>query len=338
LNSDHESETFQFLVKRKVFSLTSYGEEFQIPFAFTPISVGQFHASIIVASLGPARGPLPELESLPSVRWVYPVIGNASETDSCQVRVLKCRSQQKVEHQFLVNLIGETEAFCESQYSLRLEIPKGFEYIRSVVEIEATRVQRSEGAAELAISAVFEPQRPFQQTINLIVGNPLGQEWTFEIEVIAELGKPFGTIVVESLLNKVGTAKVVIPGVFKTEVPFHVYFAAGSASEFSLSTAHGMIEPTLLPQIELPVEVMFGPKMYGKLQKGLLIVDTADRQFVFEVFGKTPEYVPPVIQKGVVREASPEGAERPDRPVRKRNAIRENIENVRITKPRVDQK
>jgi hypothetical protein len=63
-----------------------------------------------------------------------------------------------------------------------------------------------------------------------------------------------------------------------------------------------MIEPTLRPQIELLVEVMFGPKMYGKLQKGLLIVDTADRQFVFEVIGKTPEYVPPVIQKGVVRE------------------------------------
>jgi hypothetical protein len=334
ISNEHDGDVFQFLVKRKVFSLSSYGEEFQIPFAFSPTTLGQFRASIVVASLGPARGPLPELESLPAVRWVYPIVGNAVETEASQTRTLKCRSQQKVEQQFSLTLIGESETFAEHGYVLRLELPKGYEYVRSILELRPVQIQRTSGAVELIVTALFTPQRPFQQTAVLVVGNPLGQEWTFAIELVVDLGKPVGTIVVESLLNKVGKAKVQIPATFRTQVPFHAYFAAGSGSEFSVSASHGMIEPTLAPVTELPIEVSFAPKMYGKLQKALLIVDTMEAQFLLDIVGKTPEYVPPVVSKGVMDIQT----ESTERPVRKRNAIRENIENARITKPRVDQK
>jgi hypothetical protein len=268
VSNEQEGEVFQFLAKRKVFSLNTYGEEFQIPFAFAPVALGQFRASIIVASLGPALGPLPELESLPSVRWIYPVIGHAAETEIAQHRVLKCRAQQKLDITFTLPLIGENEVFPESEYGLRLELPKGYEFVRSVLEVQTMRVEKSDAGADLTVAMTFAPQRPFQQETTVVIANPLGQDWNFTIELVVELGKPVETIVIESLLNKVGSAKVQIPGVFRDQVPFHAYFAAGSGSEFSLSAAHGMIEPTLLPAAELPVDVLFAPKMYGKLQKG----------------------------------------------------------------------
>jgi hypothetical protein len=222
-------------------------------------------------------------------------------------------------------LIGENETFAENEYSLRLDFPKGYEYIRSILEFRSVQIQRSASVVELLVFIVFSPQRPFQQTVTLTICNPLGQEWTFPLELIVELGKPVGTIVIESLLNKIGKAKVEIPGMFRTQVPFHIYFAAGSGSEFSLSASHGMIEPSLSQIVELPVEILFAPKMYGKLQKGLLVVDTMDSQFLFDVVGKTPDYVPPVVAKGMLEQPG----ETTERPIRKRNAIRENIENVR---------
>lgn len=332
LSGEQESgEIFKFLVKRKVFSLTSYGEEFQIPFMFSPTALGQFRASFIVASLGPARGPLPELEALPSVRWIYPVIGNAVETAISETRILKCRAQQCLEQQLQVTLTGEQDSFAITEYTLQVEIPKGYEYLRSILDLQAVNIQKSDTASELFIRATFTPQRPLQQTVTLIVSNPLSQEWQFQIELNVELGKPLSTIVIESLLNKTGTARIQLPPGIRAQVPFHVYFAAGSASEFTLSAAHGIIDPV---SPELPVDVLFAPKMYGKLLKGLLVVDTLDSQFLFEVVGKTPEYVPPVV----VRSALEAPVDIREKPKRKRNIIRENIDSVKITKPRIDQK
>ena len=38
--------------------------------------------------------------------------------------------------------------------------------------------------------------------------------------------------------------------------------------------------------------------MYGKVLRGMLVIDTLDAQFLFDVVGKTPEYVPPTVTAG----------------------------------------
>jgi hypothetical protein len=58
---------FKLLIRRRMFTVNSFGEEFQIPFTFTPTTIGQFSGHIVVAFLGPARGPLPELNALPCI-------------------------------------------------------------------------------------------------------------------------------------------------------------------------------------------------------------------------------------------------------------------------------
>jgi hypothetical protein len=337
LTHEREDEVFKFLVRRKVFTLTQYNEEFQIPFTFTPTSLGQFQAHIIVASLGPARGALPELEALPNVRWVYPIIGNSIASHVSEIKVLKCRAHEKLETKAHLTLVGETEIFQVAEYTREVRIPPNYEFIRPAIELQPLEITRKENVTEMAVLVTFLPKRPLSQTITLLVTNPLRQEWHFKFELSVDLGKVQESLMIESLLNKSGIARIQLPVAFSASTPFHAYFANGSASEFSVLPSHGMIEPTFLPTTELPAEVVFAPKMYGKVLKGMLVVDTLDAQYLFDVLGKTPEYVPPVVTR-VTKEI--EMARREDAQSemeatrRKRNIIRDNIENAKIVKPR----
>jgi hypothetical protein len=337
LTHEREDEMFKFLVRRKVFTLTQYNEEFQIPFTFTPTALGQFQAHIIVASLGPARGALPELEALPNVRWVYPIIGNSIASHVSEIKMLKCRAHEKLESEVHLTLVGETEVFQVTEYTKEVKIPPDYEFIRPAIEFQPLEITRKESVVGMDVLVTFLPKRPLSQTITLLVTNPLRQEWQFKLELSVDLGKVQESLIIESLLNKSGVAKIQLPVRFSASTPFHAYFTSGSASEFSVSPSHGMIEPTFLPTTELPAEVVFAPKMYGKVLKGMLVVDTLDAQYLFDVLGKTPEYVPPVVTRvtkelEIVRSEDPQSQMEDSR--KRRNIIRDNIENAKIAKPR----
>lgn len=323
-------EVFEFLVKRKIFTLNSYGEEFQIPFTFTPQQFGKYNGTIIVSSLGPARGPLPELDSLPNVRWVYPIIGNAIDNTIDEVKIVRCKSQQIVEESLEINLVGESEIFDAQNYNLSLELPQNYDFLRYCIDMKPKEVHRHENATQLLINLRFSPQRPLQICSTLTVRNPLGQEWQFKVDFVVDKGKPLQTIVIESLLNKQGIGKVTVPFTFRNRTPYQAYFSHGSAVEFTVMPTQGIIEPSFGDSTDLPIEVIFAPKMYGKVLKGVLIVDTTDAQYLFELIGKTPEYVPPVVTNAssMIHNQSPVQ----ENIKRRRNIIKENIENVKKTK------
>ena len=335
---DCDEGVFKFLGRKKIFTLSTYNEEFQIPFTFSPKQLGQYKGNIVIASMGPARGALPDLETLPSITWVYPIIGNSVRNSVTDVKQLKCRAHEVMDSKLYFTLVGETDAFKSTEYTIDLDLPNAYDFVRAALDVQATGVVRKENTTELEITVTFAPKRPLSQTVLLTVRNPLKQEWQFRLELSVEIGKIQNSIRIESLLNKTGTAKIEIPVAFRQPTPFHAYFAAGSASEFSVSPEHGVIEPTLLEVTEVPVEITFSPKMYGKILKGLLVIDTIDSQFLFEVSGKTPEYVPPVVdhphETTPSRQATARTAKSSLVGPKKRNIIRDNIENCRIVKPR----
>jgi hypothetical protein len=328
-SSEGDEAVFKFLGRRKVFTLSQYNEEFQIPFAFTPTALGQFQAHVIVASLGPARSALPDLESLPTIRWVYPIIGNSIAAHVTEAKQLKCRAHEPLLSKVTFTLVGETEIFQVSQYSLSFAIPPACEFIRPSLEITGQELRRDDQSTELDLTISFSPKRPLSQTIKLIVQNPLRQEWQFKLELNVELGKVHDSVMIDSLLSKTGMGRVQLPVLFPTQTPFHAYFVSGSASEFSVKPSHGMIEPSLIASTELPFDVLFAPKMYGKVLKGLMVVDTLDAQYLFDVFGKTPEYVPPVVTKAPLQgDLIPLTGSASDLKKR-RNVVRENIESIK---------
>ncbi|KAH0785187.1 hypothetical protein GPJ56_010830 [Histomonas meleagridis] len=333
MSNDCEDGIFSFLIKRKVFTLHTFGEEFQIPFTFIPPRLGQFQAHIIIASLGYAKGPLPELETVPSIQFLFPIIGN-SLIDNLEILTVQCRANEVVKKSLSLSLVGESDDLEASEYVLDLTIPSGYDFLKSIFEIKPSSIQKVGSCPELNVSVVFTPHRPLQLSLPLKVRNKLGQEWQFHICLDVDRGDPISTITIESLLNKTGTAKVVVPFVFHKETPFHAYFVQGSAAELSVQPEKGIIEPT--PDgnetTELPITVVFAPKMYGKLLKGLLVIDTLDSQNIINVIGKNPEYVPPVVKTGIWKlEMKNELAQNGLTNKKKRNIVKENIESVRVS-------
>jgi hypothetical protein len=339
LTSDQSPDLFRLLIRRRNFTVQSFGEEFHIPFTFTPRSSGQYLGNIVVASLGPARGPPPDPSVLPAIHWIFPIVGSCVASGKIETKFVGCRAHESYEDEFMFSLIGEREIFEPRDYVVSLTFPAGYDFVHTVLEARPSTLRRQEGGVDLFVVVRLRPQRPLNITGQVSVKSPVGQEWNFELAIAVEPGKPVGSIVVESLLQKTGTARVYIPNVLRATAPFHAYFVQGSATEFTVSPQNGFLELPPVPgseTIELPITVVFAPKMYGKVLKGILAVDTVECQFLFDVCGKTPDYVRPVVKKGtaVVRLEnllSPEDAERMQ--TKKRNVIKENIEAARIAKP-----
>ena len=332
LSSEHDNEIFKFLLKRKTFTLTSYGEEFQIPFTFSPNEIGQYQAHIIVSSLGPIKNIIDQ-NSIPDVRWMFPIIGNCIITQINESPILKCKSHESIEEKLIFNLIGETEIFNESEYLLFIHLPVEFEYLRNILDFKPIKISKNSTSTEIIVLSKLSPKRPAQLQFGLTISNPLHQEWNFTIEIIIERGKPISTLIIESLLNKTGIINVTLPFNIRTQTPFHAYFANGSATEFMVSIEHGFIEPSNLDEAILPFNILFNPKMYGKVLKGLLVIDTLDSQFLFEIIGKTPEYIPPNIKNGTLLIDLPINEE--NNLKKKRNIIKDNIENIKNFKPKI---
>ena len=211
------------------------------------------------------------------------------------------------------------------------------------------QITRIDNNTEITVSVRLTPRSPFQLLVPLTFKNPLGQEWQFEIDIKVDRGKVTANIQIESLLNKTGEATISVPEVFREQTPFHTYFVNGSAAEFTVTPDHGFIPPSFAiteSWTELPITVVFAPKMYGKILKGLLVVDTLNSQFLFEIEGKTPEYVPPVIQNGSSKSRLDNFIKQEDiqlmKPKRnKKKIIKENIDFVKrpkITSPHIARK
>jgi hypothetical protein len=331
LNSD--SQCLTLLTKRRLFTLASFGDEFQVPFSFTPVAVGQWTGTIVVAYLGPTRDPP---ESLPTINWLFPIVGSCVAAGTVETKTVKCRANETFLGQFTFSLVGEQEPLEPADYSVTLAMPTGYEFLDLLIRPVALR--RLNATTELSVEATFSPSRPVNITAKATVSGSAGQQWHFNVAIVVEPGRPIATLVVESLLGKTGTLQVAIPNVIRGQVAFHAYFVQGSAQEFRVEPEHGFVEPGLGEEpVVLPAVVVFAPKMYGKVLRGMLVVDTVENQWLFEVCGKTPDYVPPVVAPGgaaarLENQLSPDQAEKMQNK-RKRNVIKENIDSAKIARP-----
>lgn len=280
------------------------------------------------------------MNATPGVNWIYPIIGNSLANLLADLKTIHCRAQQNFEEILDFTLFGEIDSLNISNYSIIAEYPAGYEYLQMAMDLRLYSMERVDNYVNLQIQSRFKPQRPLEIIVNLKIKNESDQEWQFRLEVNVEMGKPTQTIVIESLLSKTGTSRVKIPKSFRTSTPFHAYLLPGSASEFSVSPDKGFLESIgSEDNTELPVDIVFAPKMYGKILKAVFVVDTMEDQFVYNIVGKTPDYVPPVITKAsqmMTGELDKMGIDKPKEDKKRRNIILENISDAsKIKKPQI---
>jgi hypothetical protein len=315
---------FAMLGKKRSFTLSSYGETHQIPFTFTPIQAGRYRADVTVMGGD-------------DIRWTFPIIGNGTVGRGVAVQSIVGKSRQDIHRQVRFPLVGEREDFDPSEYIVRIQYPRNYEFLAQSLTIRQDDIQYSDATPVLITTVRYLPKRPVDTVLEISVENPMGQSWKFQMKFVITAAPPVERIVMEGALNKTATCRPTIPEVFGGRTLCHAYFAPGSAGEFTVSDNTSWIEASLSEKCELPFTVVYAPTTYGKVMKGLLVVDTLEAQWTFEFIGKTPDYVPPVIGKsGRIDISPPDGIKMWEkmRSARKRNIVKDNVDFVKLARPR----
>lgn len=272
------TQEFKLLTKKRQHFLRLYNEEMQIPFSFAPKTAGQFGGSIVIDT--------------DNVRWSIPIIGNASTAEGNINPIMKGHADTEVSLTIELPLVGEKEAFAPNEYTITPQYEEGYSFIRNIFEMKPVNVKDVGENMHLIIEAKMFPRRPIETSIDATVVNQLGQKWHFVIQVSIGPGKPLESIVLNCVLNQCVRHRVRVPS-FPIRTAFRAYFAGGSAGEFNVVPNKGYIDASSEETTEVPCEVVFEPKMYGKVLKGLLVIDTLEREFLFEIEGLMPKYVKP---------------------------------------------
>jgi len=279
-------KVFEFLQPRKLFKLSYHGEQIQIPFSFIPPYSGQFKGTLVITSVGHN-----------SISWTIPIIGNSSITDGLALPCIRSRSGIDIHQTMNLPLIGEREDFDYSDYSMSVDFPQGYEWISKYLELRIEKIKIVIGTPNIVLNVSYRPKRPLEKSVSIVLENPLNQKWVFSIDLLIISGEPVGDIELECSLKKTVTTRVCIKEMIPIQTPFHAYFASGSAPEFSVKPEKGLFEPSISEIYETPCEISFKPQIYGKLMKGLLVIDTLEAQYIFNVFGRIPKYKPPIIKQ-----------------------------------------
>jgi len=265
-----------------------------------------------------------------AIRYVYPVHGIPHikmEKPNGEEATVFCQARSQVSDRLEVSLVGATPSVADGRSLIRVtkddktksrfsfdvfdghRLNEEFHYeffygsdksrreIENCLKIELVGKTRnpSNGIVILTFLADFSPLLPMNHITQLLVTSVTGGSWVFPLRIKAGEPEPDDKIVVES--KGVGqTSAVTFLLDSKTEhpVPFEAFFSGDSDSSFAVSPCEGI----LLTKKEggIKITISFTPGNIGKKYKGLLVVKTTEMQWSYEILGKFPRYMAPVVK------------------------------------------
>lgn len=313
LNGDR---CFTFFDNRQHFTLPP-GHQSQVSFIFTPPEKGRYNAQIVISCV----------DLNPSPQFIFPIIGSTLDLQD-NYYVVKGKANVIFEQNMVFNLYGENDDYSLDKYICEFEFDDEHNFLDKYIDLKLLSINQH------IINSIFtfKPYRPIITTAKLTITNEIRQKWEFTLEFEICQADPQEEVIFECKLNSILSKRVSIENPFIESTAFRAYLASGSANEFSVDPSAGYI--FVLDgnnQIELPINIIFRPRIYGTILKALLVVDTKERQFLFKLSGKIPEYVPPLIPTSCLIDTSIPSILKKSK---KRNYIKDNIESARTPRNR----
>ena len=334
--SNNDYMAFNLLQKKRDFVLQRYGDSHQISFSFTSKRFGQFSSSIVVSSGGTLQTRYSEKSktSPQRIAWKFPIIGITASGTGKQMHVLSGVAKVPIIKEIAFYLPGETDNFPPNSYQTSLEIQKDFEWITKYLESKVESVKHTNDGYSLVITLKLTLRKQVDCIVNLTITNEIAQSWKFPIRLTTTQSEICGQMTLTSTINHPSHTQVVLNENFPTSVEFIAYFLPGYSEDLSLSTEKGVIDASMSGSTKVPVDVIYSPRVYGKYTKGILVIETKESEFLISITGRIPDYVPPVIKTSSYAKEVQSPDSPPQSPRKRRNIIKENIENAKIHKPR----
>ncbi|XP_043927775.1 cilia- and flagella-associated protein 47 [Protopterus annectens] len=295
------------------------------------------------------------------IRWIYPVHGIPEALPlKTTPTVICCRARNRIEERIEVLLTGAvpgptatpltrvqrassanhclissvqdevhvTEGLStadEFNYQIQYESEQVKSQMESSIALNLVDKERDihTGIVTLTFNIVYSPYKPFRCTAILVIQCATGGVWKFPIEFIATQPEIDDVINIEATgLNKESFVGFRLTSQTRSPTPFTAYFLPGSDPEFAVAPQTG----ELLPPDTAGTRITIGlkPKMYSKKYQAMLVIQTAETQWMYKINGMQPQSTPPTVRAGRIASV---GYIQPAK-VRQRNFIRENLKLI----------
>ncbi|RXM29158.1 Cilia- and flagella-associated protein 47 [Acipenser ruthenus] len=296
--------------------------------------------------------------SIKEIRWVYPIHGIPEAVLSrSSPAVIRCQARNRIEERIEVLLTGSvpgssaspvvtakpeslinkqqhriqtevhvTEGLATTEeflYDIQFESDEDKAQLESSVALCLLSKERDThtGIVTLIFNTIFAPYKPLRCSAFLAVRCATGGIWKFPIQLVSTEPEVDDVINIEAVgLNKVSMVGFRLTSQTRYVEPFTAYFLPGSGSEFEVSPQSGELLP--IHSAGTLITVSFSPSMYSKKHRATLVIQTGDMQWMYDINGVQPQYIPPtsqssrIVSSGVVRATA----------VQQRNFIRENLQ------------
>ncbi|XP_041127618.1 cilia- and flagella-associated protein 47-like isoform X2 [Polyodon spathula] len=296
--------------------------------------------------------------SIKEIRWVYPIHGiPESVLSKSSPAVIRCQARNRIEERIEVLLTGSvpgssaspvvtarpeslinkqqhriqtevhvTEGLATTEeflYDVQFESDEDKAQLESSVALCLLSKERDihTGIVTLIFNIIFAPYKPLRCSAFLAVRCATGGIWKFPIRLVSTEPEVDDVINIEAVgLNKVAMVGFRLTSQTRYVEPFTAYFLPDSGSEFEVSPQSGELLP--IHSAGTLITVSFSPSMYSKKHRATLVIQTGDMQWMYDINGVLPQYIPPttqssrIVSSGVVRATA----------VQQRNFIRENLQ------------
>jgi hypothetical protein len=181
----------------------------------------------------------------------------------------------------------------------------------------------------LRFRLLFEPLRPVETSIELLLMKASGGRWRYSILLEASEPEVDDVIEIEAPLGRGASVSFRLFNSLSGFAPFRAYFTPDSPPEFTVFPAEGVLEPpseTETGEGGTPFLISYAPKEYGKQLIGRLVILTTEMQWTYEVRGQHPKYVAPTDMEPKVDSRLPiEMASQLGSQGVRRNYVKENL-------------
>ena len=256
-----------------------------VPLAFDPRVIAEHHAVVRVET--DYRGE--------RLTWRYPVRGMVNAPVQLRAVRLACKaktSQQREVRLRLKNLAELAPGGEDFEFEVAADDPEAGAFAKRALALKPVKLHLDSITDELRFDATFRPLRAFAGSVNLVVRRETGGRWPFEVQLEATEPDPDDTIALEASLHHTAKARFALVNSLSTNFePFSAYFTTDSSRALAVQPTQGLLAPVGAEGTAF--EVAFAPTKYSMLERGRLVVKTAETTWSYEVRGTNPPFVVP---------------------------------------------
>lgn len=245
-----------------------------ITYSFNPLELVDYVANIVVTTSD-------------NLKWVYPIRGIAERLISKINYTLTAPCRQHIVEVLDCNLPGikdDDNVVCRFEPDQHNQK----ELLERSLTVGKLNFEVTPSGAHAKIQLRLSPQRLFTTTGLLIIeGTTTQSRWIRPLQLIATPPQPDDKIIIDGTLNHKSTIAFQLSNPTTQSKPFTAYFTKGSASEFSVQPKTGTLIPDSqrLSSHANEFIISYHPTVYGKNLSGMLIIETDDMCWAYQVQG-----------------------------------------------------